>query len=172
MTLREAFSYNASLFVKGVQGIMTLQERLVEEMKDAMRTGQAEKLSVIRMVRASLKNREIERGKTKPLTDADVTEVILAGIKQRRDSIDQFRKGGRADLVAKEEQEVAILQTFLPPPLSDEELNALIREAAAEVAASGVKDMGKVMKAVMPRLAGRAEGGTVNAAVKRYLESG
>jgi hypothetical protein len=149
---------------------MTLQERLVEEMKDAMRTGQAEKLSVIRMVRASLKNREIERGKGKPLTDADVMEVILSGIKQRRDAIEQFGKGGRADLVAKEEREVAILQTFLPPPLSDDELAALVREAAAEVVAAGPKDMGKVMKAVLPRVAGRAEGGAVNAAVKRHLE--
>ena len=149
---------------------MTLQERLVEEMKDAMRTGQAEKLSVIRMVRASLKNREIERGKGKPLTDADVVEVILSGIKQRRDAIEQFGKGGRADLVAKEEHEVAILQTFLPPPLSDDELAALVREAAADVGASGPKDMGKLMKAVLPRVAGRAEGGAVNAAVKRHLE--
>lgn len=148
---------------------MTLQERLVEEMKDAMRTGQAEKLSVIRMVRASLKNREIERGKGKPLTDADVMEVILSGIKQRRDAIEQFGKGGRADLVAKEEHEVAILQTFLPPPLSDDELAALVREAAAEVGAAGPKDMGKVMKAVLLRVAGRAEGGAVNAAVKRHL---
>lgn len=149
---------------------MTLQERLVEEMKDAMRTGQAEKLSVIRMVRASLKNREIERGKGKPLTDADVMEVILSGIKQRRDAIEQFRKGGRADLVAKEEHEVVILQSFLPPPLSDDELAGLVREAAVEVGASGPKDMGKVMKAVLPRVAGRAEGGAVNAAVKRHLE--
>ena len=149
---------------------MTLQERLVEEMKDAMRTGQTEKLSVIRMVRASLKNREIERGKGKPLTDADVMEVILSGIKQRRDAIEQFGKGGRADLVAKEEHEVVILQSFLPPPLSDDELAALVREAAAEVGASGPKDMGRVMKAVLPRVAGRAEGGAVNAAVKRHLE--
>ena len=149
---------------------MTLQERLVEEMKDAMRSGQAEKLSVIRMVRASLKNREIERGKGKPLTDADVMEVILSGIKQRRDAIEQFGKGGRADLVAKEEHEVAILQTFLPPPLSDGELVALVREVAADVGASGPKDMGKLMKAVLPRVAGRAEGGAVNAAVKRHLE--
>lgn len=149
---------------------MTLQERLVEEMKDAMRSGQAEKLSVIRMVRASLKNREIERGKGKPLTDADVMEVILSGIKQRREAIEQFGKGGRADLVAKEEHEVVILQTFLPPPLSDDELAALVREAAADVVAAGPKDMGKLMKAVLPRVAGRAEGGAVNAAVKRHLE--
>lgn len=149
---------------------MTLQDRLVEEMKDAMRTGQTEKLSVIRMVRASLKNREIERGKGKPLTDADVMEVILSGIKQRREAIEQFGKGGRADLVAKEEHEVVILRSFLPPPLSDDELAALVRESAAEVGASGPKDMGKVMKAVLSRVAGRAEGGAVSAAVKRHLD--
>jgi len=97
-------------------------------------------------------------------------EVVLSGIKQRRDAIEQFGKGGRADLVAKEEHEVAILQTFLPPPLSDDELAALVREAAADVGASGPKDMGKLMKAVLPRVAGRAEGGAVNAAVKRHLE--
>lgn len=149
---------------------MTLQERLVEEMKEAMRSGLAEKLSVIRMVRSSLKNREIERGKGTPLTDADVMEVIQSGIKQRRDSIDQFRKGDRADLVAKEEQEIVILQGFLPPPLTTGELEALVRAAVGEVGASGAKDMGKVMKAVMPRLQGRAEGGAVNATVKRILE--
>lgn len=149
---------------------MTLQERLVEEMKEAMRSGLAEKLSVIRMVRSSLKNREIERGKGTPLTDADVMEVIQSGIKQRRDSIDQFRKGGRADLVAKEEQEIVILQGFLPPPLTTGELEALVRAAVTDVGASGAKDMGKVMKAVMPRLQGRAEGGAVNATVKRILE--
>ncbi|MEO5657393.1 MAG: GatB/YqeY domain-containing protein [Nitrospiria bacterium] len=149
---------------------MALQERLVEEMKEAMRAGQAEKLSVIRMVRSSLKNREIERGKGQPLTDADVMDVIQSGIKQRRDSIDQFRKGGRADLAAKEEQEIVILQGFLPPPVSSDELEALVREAVAEVGATGGKDMGKVMKAVMPRLQGRAEGGAVNLAVKRVLD--
>jgi hypothetical protein len=150
--------------------MMTLQERLVEEMKEAMRAGQVERLSTIRMVRASLKNREIERGKDKPLTDADVMEVILSGIKQRRDAIEQFQKAGRTDLVTKEEHEVTVLQSFLPPPLSDEELNTLVRETAVQVGVAGPKDMGKLMKAVMPRLTGRSEGGAVNAAVKRYLE--
>jgi uncharacterized protein YqeY len=149
---------------------MTLQERLVEEMKEAMRSGQAAKVSTIRMIRAALKNREIDRGKDRPLTDHDVLDVIHSGIKQRRDSIEQFRKAGRSDLVAKEEEEVAILQTFLPPPLSERELDDLVREVGAEVGASSVKDMGKVMKTTMSRVAGRAEGGTVNAAVKRYLE--
>lgn len=149
---------------------MALQERLVEEMKEAMRSGQAAKVSVIRMVRAALKNREIERGKDRQLTDQDVLEIIQSGIKQRRDSIEQFRKGGRADLVAKEEAEVAILQTFLPPALSEQELDDLVRAVSTEVGASSVKDMGKVMKAIMARVAGRAEGGSVNVAVKRYLE--
>jgi uncharacterized protein YqeY len=149
---------------------MALQERLVEEMKEAMRSGQAAKVSVIRMIRAALKNREIDRGKDRPLTDQDVLDVIQSGVKQRRESIEQFRKGGRTELVAKEEEEVAILQTFLPPALSEQALDELVREVAGEVGASSVKDMGKVMKAVMSRAAGRAEGGVVSSAVKRFLE--
>ncbi len=149
---------------------MALQERLVEEMKAAMRSGRTAAVSTIRMIRAALKNREIDRGKDRPLTDHDVLEVIHSGIKQRRDSIDQFRKAGRADLVSKEEEEVAILQAFLPTPLSEQELDDLVRAVATEVGASGAKDLGKVMKSTMSRVAGRAEGGAVNAAVKRYLE--
>jgi uncharacterized protein YqeY len=143
---------------------------LVEEMKEAMRSGQAAKVSVIRMIRAALKNREIDRGKARPLTDQDVLDVIQSGIKQRREAIEQFQKGGRADLVAKEEEEVSILQTFLPPQLSEQALDELVGQAGAEVGAASVKDMGKVMKVVMSRVAGRAEGGAVSAAVKRYLE--
>ena len=149
---------------------MALQERLVEEMKEAMRSGQAAKVSTIRMIRAALKNREIERGKDRPLTDQDVLEVIHSGIKQRRDAIEQFGKAGRSELVAKEEEEVAILQSYLPAPLSERELDDLVREVGEEVGASSVKDMGKVMKTSMSRVAGRAEGGAVSAAVKRYLE--
>lgn len=149
---------------------MALQERLVEEMKEAMRNGHAAKVSTIRMIRAALKNREIERGKGRPLTDSDVLDVIQSSIKQRRDAIEQFQKGGRSDLVAKEEEEIAILKGYLPPPLSEQELDDLVRGVGTEVGASGVKDMGKVMKATVSLVAGRAEGGTVNAAVKRYLE--
>jgi uncharacterized protein YqeY len=149
---------------------MTLQERLVDEMKEAMRSGQTAKLSVIRMLRSALKNKEIDRGKDKPLTDQDVLEVIQSGIKQRRESIEQYQKGGRPELVAKENEEIAILQTFLPAQLSESELDALVKAAAAEVGAASVKDMGKVMKAMMARVAGRAEGGAVSAAVKRTLE--
>jgi uncharacterized protein YqeY len=122
------------------------------------------------MLRSALKNREIDRGKDKPLTDQDVLDVIQSGIKQRRESIEQFRAAGRTELIAKEDEEIAILQTFLPKQLSEPELDALVRDAATEVGASSVKDMGKVMKAVMTRVAGRAEGGAVSAAVKRQLE--
>jgi uncharacterized protein YqeY len=122
------------------------------------------------MLRSALKNKEIDRGKDKPLTDQDVLEVIQSGIKQRRESIEQYQKGGRPELVAKENEEIAILQTFLPAQLSESELDALVKAAAAEVGAASVKDMGKVMKAMMARVAGRAEGGAVSAAVKRTLE--
>ncbi|MFZ5863870.1 MAG: GatB/YqeY domain-containing protein [Nitrospirota bacterium] len=149
---------------------MSLQERLLDEMKEAMRSSQAAKVSVIRMVRSALKNREIDRGKGRPLTDQDVLDVIQSGIKQRREAVEQFQKAGRAELVAKEQEEIAILQTFLPAQLSEQELEVLVREAAAEVGASSVKEMGKVMKAVMSRVAGRAEGGAVSTAVKRVLE--
>lgn len=149
---------------------MALQERLVEEMKEAMRSGRTARVSTIRMIRAALKNREIDRGKDRPLTDHDVLEIIHSGIKQRRDSIEQFRKAGRADLVAKEEEEVTILQSFLPTPFSEQELDDLVRAVGTEIGASSMKDMGNVMKTTMSRVAGRAEGGTVNAAVKRYLE--
>lgn len=149
---------------------MALQERLVEEMKEAMRSGRTARVSTIRMIRAALKNREIDRGKDRPLTDHDVLEIIHSGIKQRRDSIEQFRKAGRDDLVTKEEEEVTILQSFLPTPFSDQELDDLVRAVGTEIGASSIKDMGKVMKTTMSRVAGRAEGGTVNAAVKRYLE--
>jgi uncharacterized protein YqeY len=149
---------------------MALQERLVEEMKEAMRSGRTARVSTIRMIRAALKNREIERGKDRPLTDHDVLEIIHSGIKQRRDSIEQFRKAGREDLVVKEEEEVTILQSFLPTPFSEQELDDLVRAVGTEIGASSMKDMGKVMKTTMSRVAGRAEGGTVNAAVKRYLE--
>jgi uncharacterized protein YqeY len=122
------------------------------------------------MLRSALKNREIDRGKDKPLTDQDVLDVVQSGIKQRRESVEQFRQAGRTELVAKEDEEIAILQTFLPAQLSAADLDALVRDAATEVGASSVKDMGKVMKAVMGRVAGRAEGGAVSAAVKRTLE--
>lgn len=141
----------------------------MEEMKEAMKGGDPLKVSVIRMLRASIKNKEIEKGKSHPLTDADVMELIASSIKQHRDSIEQFAKGKRDDLVAKEQKELELLQNFLPPPLTPQELEQKIREAIQASGATGLKDMGKVMKVVMPQLVGRADGSAVNKLVKDLL---
>ncbi len=148
---------------------MSLKERLAAEMKDAMRTGDQLRLSVIRLLNAGIKNREIEKGKGSQLIDDEVIQLISSSIKQRRDSIEQFAKGGRSDLVAKEEKEVEILKRFLPEPLSEEELRTIVDSAISESGASSAKDIGKVMKAAMPKVRGRAEGEEVNRMVRQRL---
>jgi uncharacterized protein YqeY len=148
---------------------MSLQERLVAEMKEAMRAGNQAKLSVIRLLRASIKNREIEKGKGNPLTEQELLEVVVSSIKQRRDSIEQFAKGGRQDLVEKEEKEAEILKAFLPQPLTREELIEKAKAVIRETGAQGPKDMGKVMKVLMPQVVGRVEGATVSQVVKDLL---
>lgn len=139
------------------------------EMKDAMRAGNQAKLSVIRLLRAAIKNREIEKGKDHPLTEQELLEVVVSGIKQRRDAIEQFAKGGRQDLVDKEQEEMAILNTFLPKPLTQEELIEKVKAVIRETGALGPKDMGKVMKALMPQVVGRIEGAAVSQVVKDLL---
>ena len=146
-----------------------LQEKLVEEMKEAMKSGDQLKVSVIRMLRASIKNKEIDKGKGQPLTDVDVMELIMSSIKQHKDSIEQFAKGKRDDLVEKEQKEVELLQKFLPQPLTQQELEQKIREAIQASGATGIKDMGKVMKIAMPQLVGRADGSAVSQLVKDLL---
>ncbi len=146
-----------------------LQEKLIDEMKAAMRAGDTRRVSVIRMLRASIKNREIEKGKSRPLSETELLEVISSGIKQRRDAIEQFTRGGRGDLVEKEQKEIEILQSFLPQPLDRTQLEAKVREAIAAVGAAGPKDFGRVMKAVMPQVAGRATGEEVSRIVKELL---
>lgn len=141
----------------------------MEEMKEAMKGGDPLKVSVIRMLRASIKNKEIEKGKGQPLTDSEVMELIASSIKQHKDSIEQFAKGKRDDLVAKEQKELELLRNFLPPPLTPQELEQKIREAIQASGATGPKDMGKVMKVVMPQLVGRADGSAVNKLVKDLL---
>ena len=146
-----------------------LQGKLVEEMKEAMKNGDQTKVSVIRMLRASIKNKEIEKGKAHPLTDGDVMELIVSAIKQHKDSIEQFAKGKRDDLVAKEQQELELLQNFLPPALTPQELEQKVREAIQTSGATSLKDMGKVMKIAMPQLVGRADGSAVSQLVKDLL---
>ncbi|HET6464803.1 MAG TPA: GatB/YqeY domain-containing protein [Nitrospiria bacterium] len=148
---------------------MSLQQRLLEEMKTAMRDGDALKVSVIRLLRASIKNKEISKGKQNPLTEQDILETIISATKQRKDSIEQFAKGGRMDLVAKEKSELEILQTYLPQSLSVEELKSKVQALIKEIGASGQKDMGKVMKILMPQVAGKIDGSVVGQVVKDLL---
>jgi len=148
---------------------MLLQERLSQEMKQALKSGDSTRLSVIRLLRASIKNREIERGKNRPLTENDLIEVVVSAVKQRNEAIEQFAKAGRMDLVKKEEAELKILQDFLPKPLSQEELDAKISEAILATGASGIKDMGKVMKMLIPQVVGRADAAQVSQKVKELL---
>lgn len=149
---------------------MTLQEQLVNNMKEAMKSGDSVKVSTIRMLKAAIKNKEIEKGGTSyKLSDKEILEVIATAIKQRKDSIEQFTKGNRQDLADKEKKELEILQLYMPPQMSDEDVKAEVKKAIAETSASSQKDMGKVMKVLMPRIAGRADGAVVNRIVRELI---
>ncbi len=146
---------------------MTLKERIVEDMKTAMRSGEKDRLAVIRLIQAGIKQREVDERIT--LDDAQITSVLEKMIKQRRESIVAFEKGARADLVAKETAEIAILQPYLPAQLGETELDALIAEAIASTGAASIKDMGKVMGIVKAKAAGKADMGAVGARIKAKL---
>lgn len=148
---------------------MTLLDRLSEDLKESLKSRNSLKSSVIRLLKSSIKYREIE--KKAPLSDDEIIEVIMSGIKQRRESIEQFSKGGRTDLVQKESNEIEIMQTYLPQPLTEEELVDEVKSVIKEVGATSAKDMGKVMKALMPRVKGRAEGTKVSSIVKELMEA-
>jgi len=147
----------------------SLQERITADMKDAMRSKDELALSVLRMLKSAIKYKEVEPGAKGPLDDAAVTQVITSLIKQRRDSIEQFRSANRADLAEKEEKEVVILQKYLPEQLSPEALRDEVAKAVAESGAKGPKDMGAVMKVLMPRVQGKAEGKAISEEVKNQL---
>jgi uncharacterized protein len=146
---------------------MTLKERISEDMKTAMRSGEKDRLAVIRLLQAAIKQREVDERIT--LDDAQITSVLEKMIKQRKESIVAFEKGARADLVAKETAEIAVLQPYLPAQLSDAELDALITEAIAATGAASIKDMGKVMGLVKAKAAGKADMGAVGARIKAKL---
>jgi uncharacterized protein len=148
---------------------MTLKERITEDMKTAMRSGEKDRLAVIRLLQAAIKQREVDERIT--LDDAQVTSVLEKMIKQRKESIVAFEKGARADLVAKETAEIAVLQPYLPAQLSDADLDALIAEAIAATGAASIKDMGKVMGIVKSKAAGKADMGAVGARIKAKLGS-
>lgn len=144
-----------------------IKERIREDMKAAMRAHDAVRLSTIRLLLAAVKQREIDE--KIEATDAQVTEVIAKMVKQRRDSIQQYRAGGREDLAQKEQAEIDVLSGYLPKQLSDEEIGAIIDEAIAQSGLSGMAAMGKVMGAVKAKVAGRADLGKVSALVKARL---
>ncbi len=149
---------------------MTLSERIDSDLKDAMRAKDSMKLGVLRMIKSALKNAAIEKGGADiKLEDADATQVIRKQVKQRQDSIESFEKGGRAELAAKEKEELALLNSYLPQAMTAEELSKAVREAIAEVGATSKAQMGAVMKAVQARVAGRADGKTLSGEVQKQL---
>ena len=146
---------------------MSLKDTLADDLKDAMRAGDEARKTAIRMTIAAIKNAEVAA--MNPLDDAGVTGVIGKQVKQRKESIEEFKKGGRQDLVDKEAAELRVLESYLPAAMSPEEVIDTARAVIAEVGASGPGDKGKVMSALMPRLAGRADGRAVNEAVTKLL---
>ena len=146
---------------------MGLREQIDADIKAAMKSGAREKVSALRMLSAALKNKQID--KRAPLLDSEVLDTVRSLIKQRKDSIEQFAKGGRQDLVDKETAEVAVLEVYLPQQLGREEVEKLVREAIAQTSAQGARDMGKVMKALVPLIAGRADNKLVSELVKSSL---
>ncbi|PZE22703.1 GatB/YqeY domain-containing protein [Paenibacillus xerothermodurans] len=146
---------------------MSLGERLNEDMKLAMKSQDKFKLSVIRMVRAAIKNIEIDQRKT--LDDQEVLDILSREIKQRKDSLQEFEKAGREDLAETVKAEIEILMEYLPQQLSEEEVKAIVQQTIQEVGASSKADMGKVMGALMPKVKGRADGRIVNQTVQQLL---
>jgi uncharacterized protein YqeY len=146
---------------------MSLREKINEDTKAAMKAREAEKLSAIRLLQAALKQKEVDERIT--LSDSDVLGIIDKMLKQRRDSIEQYRAGNRPDLVAKEEFEVNVLQAYLPAQLSDAEVMKILDDVIAQTGAQGAKDMGKVMNTLRPLVAGRADMGKLSGLVKARL---
>ena len=149
---------------------MSLKSRLDDDLKEAMRSGDRLRRSVIRLLRAAIKNEEI--AVRRELDDAGVVDVLTGQVKQRRDSIEAFTQGGRQDMVDKEQAEVAVILEYLPRQMDADEITALVRQAMDETGATGPADIGRVMGRVMPQIKGRAQGGQVSAIASRLLHSG
>lgn len=147
---------------------MSLLEQLNQDMKQAMKQKNKDALSVVRMVKASLQNEQIKLGKDILSEDEELT-VLSRELKQRKDSLHEFKSAGRDDLVKKLETEINILQEYMPKQLSDEELEAIVQSTIQEVNATTKKDMGKVMSAIMPKVKGKADGSKINKLVQQYL---
>ena len=146
---------------------MELKARIQEDMKAAMRAAEKDRLATIRLILAAIKQREVDERIL--LDDTQVLAVLEKMVKQRRESIAQFQSGGRADLVARENAELAVLATYLPEPLAEQEIDRLINETIAATGAASIKDMGKVMNALKPMVQGRADMGALGARIKVRL---
>ncbi|MBA3804429.1 MAG: GatB/YqeY domain-containing protein [Acidobacteria bacterium] len=147
---------------------MSLKERIVKDMTAAMKSKEAARLSTLRMAKAAVMNREIEKGE--PLTDEELMKVLQSLVKQRRDSVEQFEKAGRTELAEKERAEIVVIEEYLPQAATREEIERAVAEAIAETGASTMKEMGAVMKAAQARLAGRsADGRMLSESVKGKL---
>ena len=149
---------------------MSLKARLTDDMKAAMKGGEKDRLQVIRLANAAIKQREVDERIT--LDDAQVLAVLEKMVKQRRDSVQQYEAANREDLASVERYEISVIQTYLPQPLSEAEIEALVAQAIAESAAAGPQDMGKVIGLLKPRVAGRADMGALSGLVKKKLAGG
>jgi uncharacterized protein YqeY len=148
--------------------MMSLKQRIISDLTAAMKAKEAARLSTLRMVKAAMMNREIEQGRE--LTDEEMQKLLQSLVKQRRDSVEQYEKGGRAELAAKEQAEIGVIEEYLPQAATRAEIEQAVAAAIAETGASSMKEMGAVMKAVQARLAGRsADGRTVSEVVKAKL---
>ncbi len=149
---------------------MHLSERLSEDLKKTLKAGEKDALSVIRMIKAAIKNKEIEKGT--PLGDEEINGVLLSLARQRKESIEQFSKANRQDLVEKETRELSIIKSYMPRQLTEEELKVIIEDAIKETGAGSQKDTGKVMKFVMAKVKGQVDGKLVSELVKNLLADG
>lgn len=147
---------------------MRLRDKISADLMSAMKSKEAERLSVLRMMKAAVRNKEIDQ--RQELEDPQVVQVLLTLIKQRKDSIEQFTKGGRLDLAEKESAEIKVIETYLPAAVTDEEIEKVVDEVMRETGAASIKDMGKAMKACMARFSGRpVDGNKVSLRVKTKL---
>ena len=150
---------------------MSLREQIISDLTDAMKAKDAERVSTLRMVKANLMNRQIEKGSE--LTDEEVAKALQSLVKQRRDSIEQYEKAGRAELAAKEASEIAHIEAYLPKAATPEEIEQAVAQAVAESGATSIRDMGAVMKTAMAKLQGKtADGKLVSESVKAKLQNG
>ena len=149
---------------------MSLREKVSADLRNALREKRTLDLSVLRMLQSSIRNKEIDKKGKEELIDAEVIEVIGSEIKKRREAVSEYTKANRRDLADKEQAEIDVLMQYMPKQMTEDEVRDEVKKAIAETEAKGAKDLGKVMKVIMPRMKGKAEGGMVNKVVKEELE--